>query len=150
LLGIHASLDDLDSDQTFDWLGLLGHEHAAHATLANGLQQFVFAGENRADRLDSVILLRLVNTRCGLRQETAWFVVGVEQRLDAAAQFRVPSALAVEERGALDWRSNLQGGQEDGLNTLGIYWHGKVSVRLHLSMRRFGSKLSKKMKKFTN
>ena len=41
LLGVHAQLDDLESDPPADRLGLLGHVHDAVAALADLLQQLV-------------------------------------------------------------------------------------------------------------
>ncbi len=41
LFGVHPELDDLEGHTAADGLGLLGHVHAAVATLADLLQQFV-------------------------------------------------------------------------------------------------------------
>ena len=48
-LRVHAGLDELHRDGPLDRLGLLGHEDAAHAALADLLDQLVLARENRAD-----------------------------------------------------------------------------------------------------
>ena len=45
LPGVHARLDDLQRDRALDRLGLLGHEHDAHAAFADLLQQLVGADD---------------------------------------------------------------------------------------------------------
>jgi hypothetical protein len=40
-LGVHTGLDDLDRDGALDWLGLLGHEDAAHAAAADLFDELV-------------------------------------------------------------------------------------------------------------
>ena len=42
---VHARLDDLERDRALDRLGLLGHEHHAHAAFADLLQQLVGADD---------------------------------------------------------------------------------------------------------
>ena len=49
---VHARLDDLQRDGPLDRLGLLGHEHDAHAAFADLLQQLVRA-DDRAGTSDS-------------------------------------------------------------------------------------------------
>ena len=59
---VHARLDDLERDRPLDRLGLLGHEHDAHAPFADLLQQLVRA-DDRAGPLGRSRLIDAVASR---------------------------------------------------------------------------------------
>ena len=51
---VHAGLDDLERDRPLERLGLLGHEHHAHAAFADLLQQLVGADDRAGPLGDGV------------------------------------------------------------------------------------------------
>ncbi len=80
LAGVHAGLDQLDGDEALDRLGLLGHPDAAHAALADRLDELV-----RADHRAGALRGRLVDGRLGsARQRAVQQAVGADRRPPAA------------------------------------------------------------------
>ena len=94
---VHARLDDLERDRPLDRLGLLGHEHDAHAAFADLLQQLV-RPDDRAGPLGD----RPVDGSAGFVdissvQETIFSLVGPQKELYALPQCNVSTARVVEK-----------------------------------------------------
>ena len=86
--GVHAGLDQLDGDQALDRLGLLGHPDAAHAALADLLDELVRA-DHRAGALgDRLVIFSRFRARRNILEKAARGVVGVQERFDFTAQAR--------------------------------------------------------------
>ena len=88
LPAVHPRLDNLDRDFALNRLGLLGHEHGAHAALTDLLQKFV-RPDHVAGALAERLVERLADIRRGLVQEVARLGVSLEQHLHALAQGHV-------------------------------------------------------------
>jgi hypothetical protein len=130
LVGVHARLDDLQRHAASDRVFLLGHEHGAHPTLADLLEQLVGT-----------------DTRAGSFTDRAWSLghgsgdavsrlVGVggvfctrlfmscHYGLDLTAKLLIMAAGLIEEGGALDRIGFFQSSGEDR-----FFSHGRVSWR---------------------
>jgi hypothetical protein len=74
--------------------------------------------------------------------------VGPQQRLHALAQLSIGTALVVKDGDSARSALLLSGLKENGLDTLGIDWHGVTLPSIHpLSVRHLRAPLSKKMEK---
>ena len=115
LPGVHAGLDQLDGDQALDRLGLLGHPDAAHAALADLLNELV-----RADHRAGALRGRLVDGRHGsARRRTVQQAVGAvggrQQRLDVGDPGLVPAARLPDVLPPAVRVGDVPGGVEDRL-----------------------------------
>jgi hypothetical protein len=145
LLAVHPRLDQLDSDEALDRLGLLGHPDRAHAAFAHRLQQLEPAGEHdpgllHAARFGPRSVLRAGFRRFlhrpderarGLFEEAGVAGVGPQQGFHAGPQFGVAGAGRVEVGGPLSRAGEPHGVGED----LALV-HGMVPPRLQCAVGR--------------
>ena len=119
LLRVHPGLDELERDQSFDRLGLLGHPDRAHAALADLFEQLVLPGNDAAGDVGWIVdraRAGEVGGGSGWLEESTEFRFRGEKRLDAGAKFRIDAADAVQVRDAFGHRPAVAGGQKDRFN----------------------------------
>jgi hypothetical protein len=128
LARVHAGLDDLQRDETFDRLGLLGHPDGPHAALADLLDQLVRA-DQRAGAFGDRVVHRLRQGRPGRLVERPHLGAGAQEPLDAGAEIRVAGAGRVQEGGPRLGRVLLGRLEEDRPDPIGLVAHGTRPLR---------------------
>ena len=109
---VHARLDDLERDRPLDRLGLLGHEHDAHAAFADLLQQLVGADERAGAFLNVLVVGQQGRCRRPLKK-VAGPKMCRQQRIDTMPQLGIPAASALDVFPALLRRRKLDRGAKD-------------------------------------
>jgi hypothetical protein len=129
LLGVHAGLDELQGHQPLDRLGLLSHEHRAHAAFAYPFQQLVGADDGTG-----ALGGRLIDggrwILCGRFEETTRVGNGPEQALHAPPQFRVAATNLVQVAVAVLTRGTAKGLVKNLIDGWSVLGHGHVPQRL--------------------
>ena len=114
LPGVHARLDDLQRDGPLDRLGLLGHEHDAHAAFADLLQELVGA-DDRAGPLGDGVGDGAVDPFFTRLQKRSKSPRVVQQLFHFLAQLRIRTALRFHVSCSFPLRGNFEGIQEKAL-----------------------------------
>ena len=96
---VHARLDDLQGHLAANGVPLLGDEDQAKASLADLLHEFIGTDDRAGALGDRPVILGRVRARRDILEEAVRGVVGVQERFDFSAQFRVGAAGLVEVRG---------------------------------------------------
>ena len=95
---VHAGLDHLDGDQALDRLGLLGHPDAAHAALADRLDELVRADHRPGEFGDRLKAVGRIQDCGAALEETAGRLVCLEQPFDPCAQDLITGAYLIQIR----------------------------------------------------
>ena len=122
---VHAGLDDLERDRPLDRLGLLGHEHDAHAAFADLLQQLVGADDRAGPLGDGRLVVDGGIAVRRLLQESLYLGVGCQQLVELCPLVRIVGTRLVQVTVTLFWSSNSQCSPEDRIRFAGSFDHGR-------------------------